>query len=259
MKKIISLLLLFLMLGCNNQQPVPESKPTPQKQNNIDDDHEHKPGKKGGYIIGIGRDNYHAEVVMENDTLKLYMLDKDENDMNVEPQTLTAYARLKVGPGEQQQLELKPATTNSFTGKVHQALAGKSSIVVIPSLTINKERFRVEFEIYTGLDAPSDEEKTLYLKPGGKYTEADIVANGKMTASQKFRGFKPKHDLKPKVGDKICPITLTKANPVCTWIVGGKTYEFCCPPCVEEFVKLAKEQPNDIKEPEFYIKQENVK
>jgi YHS domain-containing protein len=36
--------------------------------------------------------------------------------------------------------------------------------------------------------------------------------------------------------------------------VGGKTYEFCCPPCVEEFVKLAKEQPEEVKEPADYVK-----
>jgi YHS domain-containing protein len=49
-------------------------------------------------------------------------------------------------------------------------------------------------------------------------------------------------------------VTLTKANPKCAWIVGGKTYEFCCPPCVDEFVKTAKEQPAEIKEPEDYVK-----
>ena len=38
------------------------------------------------------------------------------------------------------------------------------------------------------------------------------------------------------------------------WIVGGKPYEFCCPPCVDEFVKMAKETPGDIKEPETYKK-----
>jgi YHS domain-containing protein len=99
-----------------------------------------------------------------------------------------------------------------------------------------------------------DEARALYLTPGGIYTEADIAANGNQTGNQKFRGFVPKHDLKPKVGDKICPITLTKANPQCSWIVGGKTYEFCCPPCVEEFVKLAKEQPEEVKEPADYVK-----
>ena len=62
------------------------------------------------------------------------------------------------------------------------------------------------------------------------------------------------HDRKPKAGDKICPITRTKANPNITWVVGGKTYEFCCPPCVDEFVKTAKEHPEEIKEPGSYVK-----
>jgi hypothetical protein len=99
-----------------------------------------------------------------------------------------------------------------------------------------------------------EEERKLYLTPGGIYTQADIEANGNMTVSQKFASFQAAHDLNPKVGDKICPVTLTKANPKCSWIVGGKTYEFCCPPCVDEFVKLAKSKPEDVKEPEHYVK-----
>ncbi len=62
-----------------------------------------------------------------------------------------------------------------------------------------------------------DEERNLYLTPAGLYTEADIQANGNVTASQKFKGFKAKHELKPKSGDKICPVTMTKANPKCAW------------------------------------------
>jgi YHS domain-containing protein len=92
------------------------------------------------------------------------------------------------------------------------------------------------------------------LTAGGKYTVADIQANGNMTASQKFKGFRAQHDLSPKQGDKICPVTLTKANDKCSWIVGGKTYEFCCPPCVDEFVKMAKQNPDDLKEPHAYVK-----
>jgi YHS domain-containing protein len=99
-----------------------------------------------------------------------------------------------------------------------------------------------------------DEERKLYLTAGGLYTTEDIKANGTTTASEKFKGFKASHDIKPKVGDRICPITLTKSNTKCTWIIGGKKYEFCCPPCVEEFVKLAKEDPKAIKAPEEYIK-----
>ncbi len=39
-----------------------------------------------------------------------------------------------------------------------------------------------------------------------------------------------------------------------SWIVGGKPYRFCCPPCVEEFVKNAKESPDALMDPESYVK-----
>ena len=56
-------------------------------------------------------------------------------------------------------------------------------------------------------------EQELYLTPGGIYSEADIEANGRQTASQRFVGFVSAHDMNPAVGALICPITETKANP----------------------------------------------
>ena len=104
----------------------------------------------------------------------------------------------------------------------------------------------------------NDEERELYLTPLGAYTQSDIEANGNMTASQKFVGFRAAHDLHPKAGDKICPVTLTLANPECAWIIGGKTYEFCCPPCIDEFLTLAKTNPEKLKEPDDYKKQDSA-
>jgi hypothetical protein len=99
-----------------------------------------------------------------------------------------------------------------------------------------------------------EEERALYLVPGGKYTAKDILANNRLTASQKYDVSGWVHNVRPQAGDKLCPITLTKANPDCTWVVNGKVYEFCCPPCIDAFVQLAKEQPDDIKDPEYYRK-----
>ncbi|MFN3648575.1 MAG: hypothetical protein ACK47B_03255 [Armatimonadota bacterium] len=101
----------------------------------------------------------------------------------------------------------------------------------------------------------ASKDRQLYLTPGGAYTEADIKANGSQLPSQKFRGVRVNHDLKPAVGDRICPITLTKANPGYSWVIGGKEYLFCCPPCLEEFLTLAKKDPAAIKPPETYVKQ----
>ncbi len=98
-----------------------------------------------------------------------------------------------------------------------------------------------------------DEERALFLSPQGKYTLADIAANGNVLPSEKFRGFRAQHDLQPLPGDQLCPITRTKANKDCQWIVAGETYEFCCPPCIAEFVRQAKEQPELVYPVDSYV------
>src|SRR5262249_18461368 len=155
--------------------------------------------------------------------------------------------------------------TSQFVGRFPHELDGQKLEVTLPSLRVAGERFRVSIsnraeEENGGHEEPGaaknddEEERRLYLTPGGKYTAGDIQANGKRTASEKFRGALASHDLKPKPGDRICPITLTKANPKFTWVVNGKSYQFCCPPCIDEFVKEAKEKPHELKDPEEYVK-----
>lgn len=236
------------------------------------DDHGHKPGAHGGIIIEIGRDNYHAEAVFEKGgTLRLYTLGKDEARVQeIESQILVGYVKPEAS-SDSEKIELKPeqqpgdtdGKTSQFVGQLPKDMIGQKVEVTIPSLKINGERFRLGFksaaEQHTEDGMPpkvdGDDERALYLTPGGKYTVADIKANGNVTASQRFKGVMAKHDMKPKPGDKICPITMTKANSKFPWVIGGKTYEFCCPPCIDEFVKAAKENPDEIKEPKDYIKQ----
>jgi YHS domain-containing protein len=99
----------------------------------------------------------------------------------------------------------------------------------------------------------SQDADRLFLTPGGLYTAADIEANGRMTAQKKYGSQMSAHNAHPKTGDRLCPITDTLANPKFAWVIGGKTYLFCCPPCIEEFVKQAKETPTQIKAPEQYV------
>lgn len=99
----------------------------------------------------------------------------------------------------------------------------------------------------------AEQERGLYLTAGGKYTDADIAANGRRTASEAFRGFQARHDFNPQPGDRLCPVTRTKAHPECVWIIDGREYEFCCPPCVDEFLRRAKENPDEILDPDAYI------
>ena len=243
---------------------------TPVGANDLE--HGHIPGAHGGFIVAIGRDSYHAEAIFEKDgAISLYMLGADESRINeVDNQTLTAYVKSS-STAEATPMELKPAPqegdsegkTSRFAGTMPESLWGMPVEVTIPVIRIGNDRFRLGFNsaVQAHGDAAmptkvsSQEEIDLYLTPGGIYTQADIEANGNMTASQKFAGFMSAHDMNPKVGDKICPITLTLANAQCAWIIGGKNYEFCCPPCVDEFVKTAKTAPENIKAPEDYVKQ----
>ena len=97
------------------------------------------------------------------------------------------------------------------------------------------------------------EERALFLKPGSGYTAADIAANGGLTPTQKFQGMMAEHHLHPAKGTFICPITRTQANEKFAWVVSGKKYLFCCPPCVTEFVKQANQHPGSLKPPHSYV------
>src|SRR5262249_4894582 len=163
-----------------------------------------------------------------------------------ERQTLEGYARAE-DSNEDVEVNFEPVfrrgdspgKTSEFKAKLPQELWGKAVTLTIP-IKINGEsfRFRIASKSPEHEDDPmpakveGGKEKDLYLTPGGKYTVADIEANGKVTASQKFKGIKSNHNAKPNPGDKLCPISMTKANPKFTWVIDGQPYQFCCPPCV---------------------------
>lgn len=98
-----------------------------------------------------------------------------------------------------------------------------------------------------------EEGRKLYLTAAGAYTETDIKQNGGVTASERFKGLKADHDARPKPGDRVCPVSRTKADPRFTWVVGGRVYQFCCPPCVDEFVRRARERPDEVNPPETFV------
>lgn len=259
--------MLAAAIGCGKNSP----SVAPKVANAGPAEHAHKPSAHGGQIVEIGRDNYHAEVVFEKGgTLRLYLLGHDESKVQeIEARPLPAYAKGD-GQAESAPFVMRPepqagdrsGMASLFVGKLPGELVGKKLDVTIPNVSIGGERFRIAFTSMPqgvgdhGMPAKvaDDAERELYLTAGGKYSLADIQANGNVTASEKFQGQKAAHDLKPKAGDKICPITLTKANPRFSWVIGGKTYEFCCPPCVDEFVALAKQKPDEILPPEEYRK-----
>jgi hypothetical protein len=261
---------LFALAGCYETPTGQPALPADPAKGGNDHEHAHKAGGHGGRVVPVGSDNYHAEVVFEEGgTLHFYTLGHDEAKViQVEAQPLQAFVKGE-GAAEAVSVVLAPepqpgddeGQTSRFVGHLPRDLWGRPVEVTIPTLRIGGERFRVGFSsadagAVDGAPAKvtAEEERRLYLTPGGKYNEEDVRANGSRTASEKFQGFKAAHDLKPRPGDLVCPVTLTRANPECGWVIDGQTYSFCCPPCVDEFVRRAKEHPETVGAPEEYRK-----
>ena len=265
-----------VIVGCNSAEipGEPDTAPPPSAQKEAahgGEDHGHKPGTHGGIIVSLGRDSYHAEAVFEKGrTIRLYMLGKEETRVQEVPvQDLTAFVTAE-GSTDAVRVKFQPepqpgdtaGKTSLFVATLPEDLTGKKVQVTINNMTIGSERFRISFSneaVAHAEDAmpakkTTAEERDLFLKPGGMYTAADIAANGNTVPVVKYRGIRPTHNSNPNVGQKICPISKTLANPKFTWVVGSKAYEFCCIPCIEEFVATAKDSPELIKDPAEYVK-----
>ncbi len=263
---------LLLYLGCSKQAteaPKADNAP-PAAKAAAGGEHTHAAGAHGGHIFSIGADNYHAEVRFEQDgVVRLFMLGREETKVQeVEQQTLTAYA-LAEGETQSASFEIRPdpqpedapGKTSQFVGRLPKELWGRPVSFTV-QMKIAGERFRPTFAsprtsdhagMPKGVARGSEKERELYLTPGGIYTEQDIEANGRTVPSVKFAGISWPHDDDLKPGDKLCPVTDNKADRRCAWVVNGKTYEFCCAPCLDKFVGWAKNQPQRIKEPEDYV------
>lgn len=220
------------------------------------DTHTHRKGVHGGVIFPVGRDRLHVEAVLEPDgALSLYTLDRDESQvLEVENQVLSARLTTETG-NEPFVVPLYPepdvgdasGKTSRFAGKIPAMLREHSLRIDVPAFLVGGRRFNLTLALDSTAHSPprsfpivSARERELYLSPGGLYTAADIEANGRQVPSQKFRGFKAAHDFNPKPGDRLCPVTRTKAHPDCAWIIAGQTHHFCCPPCIDEFLAEAK-------------------
>ena len=278
-----------ILIGCGAPQESPEQATKLETGNSSSDsakrtestsepsgedtnEHGHIPGTHGGIMISLGRDNYHVEAVIDNSgTIRLYTLGKDESRViDIEMQTLNGFIK-QDGSVDSTAITFEPSPqegdapdrTSLFIGTLPTEYLGKKLDVTVPNIRIDGERFRLGF--VTGQDDHSDSpempdkiadqaERDLYLTPGGRYTLEDIQANGNVTASEKFKGIKSEHDMKPKVGDMLCPISGTKANAKFTWIIDGKAFQFCCPPCIDEYVNTAKMSTEPLPAPETFIK-----
>lgn len=151
-------------------------------------------------------------------------------------------------------------TTTRFVGRLPAwAVHGKLR-VRFTEFTLRGERCRFEFEWVSPIGddafraAFHKEQRRILLSAGGKYLESDIRANGGRSADAKFVTTVPVHDHSPKPGDRSCPISGFKAEPTFAWLIGGQKYWFCCQPCIDEFVLLAKERPEGVKPAERFVR-----
>lgn len=249
-------------------------------------EHPQLAGLMGGWVCSLNNDRCHAEAVIDNDNrVSIFLLASDTSElMEVPIQTLTGYFK---PTSDQRSLALllsstpmqhnSPGMTSQLFGKLPAESIQQDSAsgyLTVPGLMIeagSDKRFVMRFQLSrsdslatrhdlpTQLDHPAmpnyqpgSEQAELYTTAAGKYSAEDIADNGGLTASINYADFIPKHDPNPQPGDAICPITKTKANAACTWTIDGQTYSFCCPPCIDEFVKLAKESPEQIRPASSY-------
>jgi YHS domain-containing protein len=282
-------IVFFALTGCGVESrkpdvdrlpggPVSQGSPPKLASETATDGHEHKPGAHGGLIVSLGRDSYHVEAVFDKQGLvRLFTLGQDETRViDIEAKELSGFVRLE-GDAEAQSLKFLPepqdgdgeGRSSLFVAKLPESMVGQMVEITIPNVAIDGERFRLAFtkadlkhgdkshgDVSMPQKVADDQEQKLYLEPGGHYTAADIAANGNVTPYQKYRGIPSTHDMSPKPGDRICPITETKANPKFVWVIGGKSYQFCCPPCIDEFLQKAKSSDDPLPDPEIFVQSE---
>lgn len=233
------------------------------------DMHEHPPALHSGQVVTFkaGSAHYHVEFVVEpTGRVRVYPLDESATrPLAVEAQPLVLSVQ---GPaaGEPTPLMLRPVagteangTTTEFVGRLPARAVSGRLTVRFTEFRVGGERYRFEFVWDSPVgedtfrDAFRDEQRRIFLSAGGKYLDSDIRDNGGLSADATFAALAPTHDHAPKPGDRVCPVSGFKAEPSITWVVGRERYVFCCQPCIDEFVLLAKEKPDDVRPAVSYV------
>lgn len=229
------------------------------------DSHENRAGN----VVTLGSGQYHAAFVIDGErTLRLFTLGADATRVVTVPeQVVTVYVRegnrmesAMVAMIPKRQAGDEPGRTSQFVGELPETLESTRLEIEIPALAFGYDRFRVTARIgdseHTGMPRQlgAASERQLFLTSGGAYTEQDIAANEWKVPSEVYHEFVAEHEANPAAGERLCPITNTKANSDCVWTINGESYEFCCPPCIGELVKQAKERPDLLRPPESYVK-----
>ena len=234
------------------------------------DTHGHPPPPHSGQVVTFkaGATHYHVEFVVDpTGRVRVYPLDESATKpLPVEAQPLVLSVEGSAA-GEPIPVMLRPVTDSGAAGKTTQFIGRLPASAICGRLTVRFTEFSVSGERYRFefvWDSPvgeeafraayRDEQRRVFLSPGGKYSEADIRDNGGMSADEKYMTSAPTHDHAPKPGDRTCPVSGFKSDQSVAWVVGGERYAFCCQPCIDEFVLLAKEKPDDVRPAVGYVR-----
>jgi hypothetical protein len=234
------------------------------------DSHGHPPSPHSGQVVTFkaGATHYHVEFVVEpTGRVRVYPLDETATKpLSVDAQPLVLSVE-GAADGEPTSVMLRPVTepepasrTTQFVGRLPaRAIRGRLT-VRFTEFKVSGERYRFEFvwDSPVGEEAfraaYRDEQRAIFGSPAGKYLAADIRDNGGLSAGEKYPAAVPTHDHAPRPGDRLCPVSRFKADRAITWVVGGEKYVFCCQPCIDEFVLLAKEQPDEVRPAGEYVR-----
>ena len=243
--------------GCNNK-PADAGKGKEKGKGKEDKDEGHLDyGPHGGPCVEWGNEDFHAEFIVDagKKQVTIYILDGTAkaapkiaaDKINVDLSIISVKPPVKV--------ELKHDKDASSDKGI--AFVGTNDAFAKPDGVKINVSGKVDGKPYSGdveYKAPQKKTSQLYLTPGGIYTQADIDKNGNTTPDEKFKGKRFKHsDAALKPGDKICPITDKRANAECSWIVDGQSYEFCCRPCLDDFIERAHYDAGKIKKADKYV------
>ena len=194
-------------------------------------------GPHGGPLADWG-DKYHAEFTVDHakKQVVVYILDdKAKAAPNIEAGKITNIKVTVNEPKPQVHVELTHDAGLSTEKGI--AFIGTHDVFAKSADLNGRISGNVDGKPYTDDFKYSAPKKTaIFTTPGGIYTLADIKANGNTTPDEKFKGIRWVHAKGLQPGDKICPVTEKKAQAECSWIIQGQRYEFCCPPCLDNFM-----------------------
>lgn len=226
-----------------------------------DPDHPHEVGPHGGVLIAAndGEPHYHVEFVVEkNGRATLFTYGRDANEP-VEVIANPFVGEIKVRSNGHSttvvfrphgEIGNRPFRSAWFVGRIPPAFVGKELRIIIPNLTIRETKAAFAFDFGKGqwpegsLGAGQTfERRVLLTSTGDRYTDRDIDANGRVTASEKYGSVQVTHKMDPNPTMASCPVSLLQADTRLAWFVAGKERHFCCVSCIIDFVDAIKVTP----------------